>query len=468
MDMDVTTDQGQVWQAVTQLGGTVMDLGQRFALMQADTQFSDAKLKARQEINRLSMELEKNPDSDTYQKALNDSISKLWTFQPKNGVAAREYEKWINGMIPTMEGAVNESRRRREITNFKAMGIKIFNEGNMTEYRTHILKGKAIGAYEADDAEILLHDADMRDVFNQAMTMPLENGIDHIKSAKNLTVNEQQSLVDDLKFKKEKQYKAKESELLFKIVNEEITDKTEIDKALAMGEIDASAYRRLIRDLGDSDTNDAAYMEIEDAILDFGSGRKERSEVDELFNKNRGKISKEDKSQLMKKLSSERDKYLDNQTRTGHKIISNIIFSSMGGSDYNDVTGEIDFAKLLAKGRATAEEIAAYRRGSILFNAWLDKQDKTPKEEDIIFQALKIGNQVKQEAVSGNISATLKEMQVDKTAGAKMALSAASMLSYGMPPAMPRIVISTDEEYNKLDSGTEFIDAETGKRYRKP
>jgi len=290
MDMDVTTGQGQVWQAVTQLGGTVMDLGQRFALMQADTQFSDAKLKARQEINRLSMELEKNPDSDTYQKALNDSISKLWTFQPKNGVAAREYEKWINGMIPTMEGAVNESRRRREITNFKAMGIKIFNEGNMTEYRTHILKGKAIGAYEADDAEILLHDADMRDVFNQAMTMPLENGIDHIKFAKNLTVNEQQSLVDDLKFKKEKEIanlkiaqEAKYKEFMSQIWNGKLDDVNMVRQAWISGEIDEPQYEKLEKVLLAPSSNENDPMALADAYKVMRSDMTEQQKLDEII-----------------------------------------------------------------------------------------------------------------------------------------------------------------------------------------
>ena len=317
---------------------------------------------------------------------------------------------------------------------------------------THILQ-TATSIEDIDKANETAHKFGLESIFS-------DDEIDSMKAEYNQRLRREQA---DLA----SQRAENENELLFGIVNEEIIDSTKIKKALANGEIDASAYRRLIKDLGDSETNDAAYMEIEDAILDFGSGRKERSEVDELFNKNRGRISKEDKSQLMKKLSSERDKYLDNQTRTGHKIISNVLFGGISGELKDDITGEVNWAQLIAGGKATAEEIAAYRRGSILFNAWLDKQDKTPREEDVIFQALKIGNQVKQEVALGNISATLKEMQPDKTAGARMALNAASMLSYSMPPAMPRIVISNDEEYNKLPKGTVFYDKE-GKKYRKP
>ena len=261
---------------------------------------------------------------------------------------------------------------------------------------THILQN-ATSIEDIDKANEIAHEFGLDSIFNAGE-------IDDLKVEYNRRIRNKQADIKALQ-------DAKENELLTGILNGEIDNRNIITSALWNNQIDAAAARRLINDLDSGvETDDAANMEIEDAILDFGSGRKDREELDEIFKNNRNKISKDDKSSLMKKLSSEGDKYLDNQTRTGHKIISNILFSSMGASVFDEVTGEVNWGQLISSGKATAEEIAAYRKGSMLFNAWLDKQleKKIPQEEDVIYQALKIGNQIKKEVASGKIMPTLK------------------------------------------------------------
>lgn len=265
---------------------------------------------------------------------------------------------------------------------------------------TYILQN-ARSPEDIDKANDIAREFELDPVFNAAE-------IDDLKAEYNQRLRRQQA---DLKALQD----AKEDELLVGILNNEIGDENAIKSALSNGEIDASAARRLINDLKIGvKTDDLAYSKINDAIYDYGSGRIDRESLDKVFKENRSKIGKDDKASLNKKISSERDKYLDDQTRTGHKIISNILFSSFGGDIFDNVTGEVNWGKLISGGKATAEEIAAYRKGTIIFNAWFDDlvaKDKTPREEDIIYRALKIGNQVKREVSAGTISPTLSEMK---------------------------------------------------------
>ena len=262
---------------------------------------------------------------------------------------------------------------------------------------------------------------------------------------------------EELKIEQEKNYK----DFQTRIWNNELTDISEIRQSYLSDGISETQMNNLEGDLKNPDveTDDAAYMKVEDAILDYGSGRKTRDEVEEIFDKNLMKINKKDKTQLSKKLSSERDKYLDNQTKTGHKIISNILFSSMGSSIYDDVTGEINWAKLISGGKATAEEIAAYRRGTLIFNEWFNKlvdEKKTPKEEDIIFQALKIGNQVKRESATGQISKTLTDMQPNKSRALNVPNAVAMTFAIPSEQNLPTIKEGDMEAFKKLPKGAEF------------
>lgn len=283
----------------------------------------------------------------------------------------------------------------------------------------------------------------------------------------NLTT-EQLETVNDLRYKieagsaelkkqQEKNYKG----YMQQIWTDKLSDPDIVRGAWIGGEISKPQLDDLEKEMMNpaDETNSAAYSIVDDAILDYGSGRKTREDVEKVFEENKNKINKDDKLTLSKKLSSERDKFLDNQQRTGHKIISNILFSSIGGSIYDPVTDEIDWGKLIAGGKATAEEIAAYHRGTILFNSWMDSlidQKKTPSDKDIIFQALQIGNQVQKEISTGKISPTLEGMKEHPIAGAKAALAAAAAIAVS-PPKQVIPTITTSEEFTKLPRGSTFI-----------
>jgi len=173
-DLDVRTGGQQIAQAISALGGAAADLGMKWDIMQAETQLAEAKRLTREEINRLSLSFEGNLNSDTFQAEYKKSLDMIKNFAPKNRRASRSYNLWLAERSPYWQEGVNKSRKARIDDNYKAEGFNLKAEaertGDVSKYRFHLVKGKLLGIYGAEEVAELSQDTRKRaerNVINQ-------------------------------------------------------------------------------------------------------------------------------------------------------------------------------------------------------------------------------------------------------------------------------------------------------------
>ena len=173
-NIDVRTGGQQVAQAVSALGGAAADLGLKWDIMQADTQLAEAKRLTREEMSRLSLSLEGNLNPDTYQKEFEKSLDTVQKFVPKNSRASRTYGAWLADNELGWQEGINKSRKARIEDNYKAEGFNLKVEaektGDVSKYRFHLVKGKLLGIYGAEEVAELSQDTRRtaeRNVINQ-------------------------------------------------------------------------------------------------------------------------------------------------------------------------------------------------------------------------------------------------------------------------------------------------------------
>jgi len=95
-----------------------MGLALRFDRIQAETQLSESKRKANEEINRMALSFNENQDPETYQKELKNSLSAIAKFKPKNKRAAYDFKIWLDDRIPRWTKGVAESQIVRQEDNW--------------------------------------------------------------------------------------------------------------------------------------------------------------------------------------------------------------------------------------------------------------------------------------------------------------------------------------------------------------
>lgn len=173
-DLDVRTGSQQVAQAISALGGAAADLGLKWDIMQVDTQLAEAKRLTRDEMSRLNLSLEGNLNPDTYQKEFEKSLNTVQKFVPKNRRASAAYGLWLAENEPSWQEGINKSRKAKIEDNYRAEGFNLKVEaektGDVSKYRFHLVKGKLLGIYGAEEvAELSLDTRKVaeRNIINQ-------------------------------------------------------------------------------------------------------------------------------------------------------------------------------------------------------------------------------------------------------------------------------------------------------------
>lgn len=173
-NIDVRTGREQIAQAVAGLGGAAADLGLKWDIMQADKQLAEAQRLTREEMSRLSLSFEGNLNPDTYQKEFEKSLKTIKGFAPKNRRALGGFDLWVTNNTPNWQKDITKSRRARIEDNYRAEGFNLKAEaektGDVTKYRFHLVKGRLLGIYKAEEVAELSQDTRKkaeRNVINQ-------------------------------------------------------------------------------------------------------------------------------------------------------------------------------------------------------------------------------------------------------------------------------------------------------------
>lgn len=148
---DVRTGEGAVGAAI---GQAILGLGSRWYIMEADTQLSEARMLSQKEHTRLMLELP-GIEPPEHAKAYEKSLETQQGFIPKNNMAAAAYGRFLNNFTPQRELDVTNATKAKLKDNMRATGFVMQQEaiqtGNLTEYLTHLAKGKMLGIYDAEE-----------------------------------------------------------------------------------------------------------------------------------------------------------------------------------------------------------------------------------------------------------------------------------------------------------------------------
>ena len=151
---NVSTGGQAVGQAIAGAGSVLQQLGEKWDLQEADTQFTKAKSLARQEHNNFliaSRELE----PENFQKAYAASMKLRQSFMPKNRRAAGVYGNWLTSIEPYFA----EDKNNRMIAKIEDNGrMGVFN--SLEEFVSmgqgdgfvNLAKGVAHGWYSKEEA----------------------------------------------------------------------------------------------------------------------------------------------------------------------------------------------------------------------------------------------------------------------------------------------------------------------------
>lgn len=153
-DIDVRTGEQELAGAVAGFGGAIANLGLRWDLMEASTQLSEAKMKARQEHTRLMLSLpglEPNEHAKEYEK----SIKVQQSFMPTNRRAAGAYKQLLNNFAPQWELNVENATKAKLKDSFRAAGFSMQQEairsGEFVDYFAHLIAGRKNNTYTAEE-----------------------------------------------------------------------------------------------------------------------------------------------------------------------------------------------------------------------------------------------------------------------------------------------------------------------------
>ena len=152
-NIDVSTGAGELGQAI---GGAIVSLGLRWDLMQASTQLNEAKMKAKQEHTRLMLALP-GLGPDEHAKEYENSLKVQQGFMPTNRRAAGAYRQLLNDFTPQQELNVKNATKAKLKDNFRAIGFGLqqdaIRNGEFADYFKHLATGqkKVFAAYTAEE-----------------------------------------------------------------------------------------------------------------------------------------------------------------------------------------------------------------------------------------------------------------------------------------------------------------------------
>ncbi len=153
---DVSTGAGAIGAAVAGLGGAIADLGIKYDLKEANTQFSKYKSDVRNNNVRRDAEVLNAKDSDEivaiYEKyaSLNEGL------KPKNNRAIQAANLWGNQQIPINTASMFNARRRKTIDNERTRLFEKEQEvyadpSKLAEFEKELIRSQVIDKNNPDD-----------------------------------------------------------------------------------------------------------------------------------------------------------------------------------------------------------------------------------------------------------------------------------------------------------------------------
>ena len=155
-NLDVRTGGQELAGAIAGFGGAIANLGLRWDLMEASTQLNEAKMKAKQEHTRLMLALP-GLEPDEHTKEYENSLKVQQGFMPTNRRAAGAYRQLLNNFAPQWELNVENATKAKLKDNFRAVGFGLqqdaIRDGNFIDYFKHLATGqkKVFAAYTAEE-----------------------------------------------------------------------------------------------------------------------------------------------------------------------------------------------------------------------------------------------------------------------------------------------------------------------------
>ena len=170
-DIDVSTGGQAIAGAISGIGKALKDEVAKYNLIEANTQFDKAKRLSREEINRLSISLSGNLNPETYDDNFNKTMEAIHSYAPKNKMAAKAFDSWLQNMSPQWGLGIQKSKQVRIEKNWEDefLNLKIEAErtGNMKAFQIKVASGKMLGFYGEGEATKLLQDTEDKVEENQ-------------------------------------------------------------------------------------------------------------------------------------------------------------------------------------------------------------------------------------------------------------------------------------------------------------
>lgn len=178
-------------QGIGAFGRGMANLGATMLKIQADTEFSEATLDARRQVNEMSTFIKGNHDVEDIAEQQDQLFDALQERDFKSGLAARNYQRWLNNALPGIEQGIANQVRRVQVDDWHAIGSELQAEAvrtrNVSAVTEYYRGGVANGTISNTDATNLIrqtrHDAELRAAESFAMNFP-KQALEDIKGDK--------------------------------------------------------------------------------------------------------------------------------------------------------------------------------------------------------------------------------------------------------------------------------------------
>lgn len=166
-NIDTRTGAGAVGVAIGQAGFAAIELGAKWALIDAKTQLSRSNIDASNRINEYFIELDGNDEPETYGALFESLTTDLTALAPKNKNAARVYNESLAKQMIQLGSQTRNAGKAKLQANAQEVDFLLLQkakdsgeENDFLKYRTSVIGNLKLGdVYTATEAERLLDNA---------------------------------------------------------------------------------------------------------------------------------------------------------------------------------------------------------------------------------------------------------------------------------------------------------------------
>jgi hypothetical protein len=189
--VDFDTGADEMARALGGFGQAMQGTGAQIWKVQADKEFSEARLESTRQVNGLQAWIEGNHDIQGIVEKTTELKDSLQDREFNNGLAARKYQEWLNLAMPNIEAGIAAKVRKVTIDDWTAAGTKLMAEaeatGNMSAVTAYFRNGVRNNMVSKTQATNLIamtrHNAETRAAASYTMRFP-EQALEDIKADK--------------------------------------------------------------------------------------------------------------------------------------------------------------------------------------------------------------------------------------------------------------------------------------------